>query len=288
MRQIINMGAGKDTGLKMLIKWIVYSNFHLSLGAAFVAYASLFILRLPFDPMVLFIPFAGTMFIYNLNRHTDSTEDLVNVPERKHFITESGRNLLIAGMVLYLIALFVSAWRNLPTFFIVLLPCIIAVFYSIFRLKKYYILKNLLVASAWGMTPLVAGFYFGTFNLAVLTLSILFALALFINTVIFDIKDTRGDYLYKISTLPTVIGAKSTRHVCMIVNLFSFMTLLLSIASGILPLKALVLVPFLAYIFAYIMLSAKRSGVNFYGLTIDGEFAFLAVMVFLASLVLGW
>lgn len=228
------------------------------------------------------------MFIYNLNRQTDSTEDLVNVPERKHFITESGKHLLIAGTVFYLIALFVSAWRNIPTFFIVLLPCIIAILYSIFRLKKYYIVKNLMVGSAWGVTPLVVGFYFGVFNLSVLTLSIFFALGFFINTVIFDIKDTRGDYLYKISTLPTVIGAKSTRHVCMIVDLFSGMILLLSIASGILPLKALVLVPFLAYIFAYITLSAKRSGVTFYGLTVDGEFAFLAVLVFLTSLVLGW
>jgi 4-hydroxybenzoate polyprenyltransferase len=270
--------------MKRLLDFLVYSNIFLAAGASVVAFTTIFLMGFPIETVPLFIPFAGAMFIYNLNRMTDSTEDLINVPKRISFVRRNGKFFLAVGIVLYGIAIMESFLRNLNVFLAVIAPGIISIFYSIFRLKRFYITKNLLVALAWGMTPVVVGFYFETFDLAILSISLFFTLEFFINTVIFDVKDIKGDYLYKIKTLPTVIGTKNTKHMCLIINFFSGMILLLSILYSILPLMAIILIPFLLYIFAYIILCDSKNGL-FYGAFVDGEFMFLALIVLLAYMV---
>jgi 4-hydroxybenzoate polyprenyltransferase len=224
------------------------------------------------------------MFIYNLNRMTDSTEDRINLPKRTDFVKKWGSLFFGLGTALYIIAIALAFFRNFYTLSIVITPGVIAVLYSVFRLKRFYITKNLLVAIAWGMTPLVVGFYFGTFNLAVLTISLFFSMEFFINTVIFDVKDVKGDYMYKIKTLPTIIGVSHTKHICLTINFFSVLILILNILQGSLPLIALLLIPFLLYIFAYIMLCDKKNGL-FYGIFVDGEFIFLGLILLLVYLV---
>jgi 4-hydroxybenzoate polyprenyltransferase len=227
------------------------------------------------------------MFIYNLNRITDTTEDRINVPKRIDFVRKWGQMFMTAGTLMLIAAISIALMTSFGSFLIIMSQLAISVLYSIFRLKKRYILKNLVVAFAWGMTPVMVGAYFNLLDIRIMAISIFFLVEFFINTVIFDIKDVKGDYLYKIRTLPTVIGIKNTKHACLIINIFSGLILLLSIIYQILPITALLLTPLLFYVFIYIMICDRKDGL-FYGLFVDGEFMFLALFILLAYMVVAF
>jgi 4-hydroxybenzoate polyprenyltransferase len=274
--------------LKKIITIAVYSNAFLAVGSSCVAFVTMFLLGFPIEPVLLFIPFAGTMFIYNMNRHTDEKEDMVNVPDRTNFVNKNGTLLLILSSVLYFIAICFALRRNPYTFISVIFPTGVGVLYCVFRMKRYCIIKNLLVAVAWGITPVVVGFYFDIFNYSILSVSIIFALSFFINTVIFDIKDIEGDSLYGIKTLPAVTGLKITKYICLSIIVFIMIFLVFNIISDILPVISFLLIPFLMYITIYIILSKQTNSTFYYGIFVDGEFIFLSFIIIIVSLVNGW
>ncbi len=270
---------------KNILDFLVYSNIYLSLGASFVAYITIVILDFPFAFIPMFLAFSETFFVYNLNRQTDIKEDRINKPNRITFIEKYGRLFFYISIILYLLALIIAFLRNFNTFIFVLLPIIISIFYSIFRLKRFLIIKNLLVGFAWGTLPLVVGSYFNRLDIAILIFYIFFSIEFFINTVIFDIKDTRGDNLNKIRTLPNVIGLKYTKYFMYVVNTFSISFLIFNIVFGILSPISISLIFFVFYVYLYIFFSGKKNNL-FYGVFVDGEFVFLALFVFLFSLVI--
>ncbi len=270
--------------VKTLLNFLVYSNIYLSFGASVVAWATLFILNLPFDLPLLFIPFAGGMFIYNLNRHTDVREDTINVPERRNFVDEYGRYFLGMGFIMYMVALYFALLKGFLTLFMALLPGIIASFYSIKRLKKYFFFKNAVVGISWGVTPLLVGFYNQVFGVEFLVLFVFFAITFFVNTVIFDVKDIVGDSGMKIETIPIKLGIKKTKTICYISNTLALFLLLISNIMGILPVRSLVLLLFLAYIYLYINRAELKDGF-FYGIFVDGEFVFLYFILLLLNII---
>ncbi len=270
---------------KNILDFLVYSNIYLSLGASFVAYITIVILDFPFAFIPMFLAFSETFFVYNLNRQTDIKEDRINKPNRITFIEKYGRLVFYISIILYLLALIISFLRNFNTFIFVLLPIIISIFYSIFRLKRFLMIKNLLVGFAWGTLPLVVGSYFNRLDIAILIFYIFFSIEFFINTVIFDIKDTTGDNLNKIRTLPNVIGIKYTKYFMYVVNTFSISFLIFNIVFGILSPISISLIFFVFYVYLYIFFSGKKNNL-FYGVFVDGEFVFLALFVFLFSLVI--
>lgn len=257
------------------LNFLVYSNIYLSFGASVVAWFAIFIMKLPLDFGLLFIPFAGGMLIYNLNRQTDTKEDTINVPERIKFVHAYGKYFIGAGLVMYLIALYFALLKGISVLLVAILPVVIASFYSIKRLKKLFFLKNAIVGVSWGITPLLVGFYNQMFGMEFVIISAFFAISFFVNTIIFDIKDVVGDISTKIETIPVKLGIEKTKIVCYVSNFVTVITLLISVAIGILPLISLVLLLFACYIFFYIKEAQKKKGSFFYGVLVDGEFIFL-------------
>lgn len=265
--------------LNRILSFLVYSNIYLSFGASIVAIVTLYILDLPFDFQLLFIPFAGGMFIYNINRYTDKEEDKINVPERTEFAKKYGPYIIGASIILYCIALYFAFSRNLTTLFVTLFPVLIGYFYSIKRLKRIFFLKNILVGLSWGITPLLVGFYYNIFSAEFFILATFFAITFFINTVIFDVKDIIGDLNMKINTIPIRMGLEKTKVICYASNFIALLLLSLSVLFGILPPRSLVLIPFLIYIFLYVKKVDTVKDGFFYGVLVDGEFIFLYFLV---------
>jgi 4-hydroxybenzoate polyprenyltransferase len=270
--------------LKKILDFLVYSNIYLSFGASVVALTTIFIMKLPLSFELLFIPFAGGMLIYNTNRHTDKLEDKINVQDRVGFVEKYGNYILGASSILYLIALYFAFIKGVAVLLVTLLPVIIASFYSIKRLKKIYILKNLLVGLSWGVTPLLVGFYNGIFSIAFISLSLFFAITFFINTIIFDIKDIIGDSNLKIMTMPIKLGLEKTKNICYASNFVAVFLLLISVLFEVLPLSSLILLPFIAYIFFYIYRAEERKDGFFYGVIVDGEFIFLFFIILVLNI----
>ncbi len=243
------------------------------------------LLELPFDFVPMFLIFSETLFVYNLNRQTDLLEDEINVPERTNFVKYYGRPIFYISILLYLLTLFIAFSHSFSTFIFVLFPIVIGVLYSIFRLKRFLITKNLLVGISWGTIPVVVGCYFNRMDICVLIFYLFFSVEFFINTIIFDVKDMKGDKLHKIRTLPNVIGLKRTKYLLYFVNTLSALFLLLAIIKDILSPLSYVLFFFLGYVFLYIFYSKENNKTLYYGIFVDGEFIFLGVLVFLVSVI---
>lgn len=264
--------------MRRLLEFLVYSNAYLAIGAGTVALATAFLMGQAMDWKLFFIPFSATLLIYNFNRFTDSHEDIINIPERVQFSRRFGRPILILSSFIYMVAIFLAFQRNFLTLAMSLMPVISAFIYSYFRFKKIFLVKNILVAASWGFSVLLVGAYFQIFDLFLFMVYLFFTLQFLVNVIIFDVKDLKGDSLYKIKTLPGEIGLDNTKKSCF--GILSFLVLIWIVIMSITT-KALVLLPFLVYVALFVKYSDKyqRSPWWYYGIFVDGEF--LAILFIL-------
>ncbi|MBD3360186.1 hypothetical protein GF366_00115, partial [Candidatus Peregrinibacteria bacterium] len=203
--------------MRKLLNFLVYSNLYLAFGAGIVALATAFLLGKPMNWIYVFIPFSASFLIYNYNRTTDSKEDMVNVPERTIFVERFGKKILTVAFFLYIISIGLALQRNIYTLLITLIPVFCAFMYSYSRLKRFFMVKNLMVSVSWGFSVLLVAAFFEFLDPILWLVYVFFFLQFLINVVIFDIKDIRGDYLYKIKTLPAGFGIKNTKKFCFLI-----------------------------------------------------------------------
>ncbi|MBO3842889.1 MAG: UbiA family prenyltransferase [Candidatus Brockarchaeota archaeon] len=185
-----------------------------------------------------------------------------------------------------------AAQKGLGVLLTLLSPLVVGVVYStgppsMSRLKDILGVKNLTLATAWAAVPtlvpiLVKAGPAGARGvlLSLMIFSFIFVKAM-INTILFDVRDVRGDSSAGVRTLPVVLGVKAVYRLLILLN----MTLVLwVIACGLLGFF-LPYLPILAanllYTFWYIHfftrnLSKKRILTD---LLVDGEWAPLTLLI---------
>ena len=127
--------------MKKIIKYFIHSNLYISIAALSLAFVCEVLLNINLLWEPLFISFASTFFIYNINRITDKKEDIINYPERSEFVSKFGKMLLVIGFIIYFISIFLSALNSFNTLVISLIPFVLIVFYGILRVKKILYIK---------------------------------------------------------------------------------------------------------------------------------------------------
>lgn len=273
--------SGSERGpLRSIAALLVHSNLFISVSATGVALSTMLLAGLSPEFLPLFIVFAATLFVYSLNRLTDIEEDVKNVPGRASFTDRYGRSFFLAGVALYVAAVggaFVLGVSGAP---FLLLPAGVAALYSLFRVKRFLLVKNLIVGVSWGIIPLGVGFYYGT----VLVPEILvpfgfFTIMLTVAAALFDIKDIEGDTAEGIRTVPIVFGPRATRIGSLAVTVLVGIAVIGIVAAGVVSRRFLVLLGFLAYVAAYTPFATEDRGPLFYGFVIDGEHIFLTLLV---------
>lgn len=273
--------------MNKLLEFLVHSNIYLSLGAASVAYMSMVLFEAPvlFEP--IFISFAVTFFLYNLNRKTDLEEDRINYPERVEFVNKNINKVLSVGAFLYLVSLGIASVHSIWAFFIVIAFFMLVFFYSVLRMKKILFLKNLIVASGWGLIPILVGTYLNLpiTNSTVLAAFLFIFLRLIINTIIFDTRDVIGDSLADIDTLPRRFGIENIKIFLFIVNTISLFFIILVTYMQIFPAVGYVIssIAIYGYIIIYLI---NKIPLKILCEAIDGEFILLGLVAFLGSLVM--
>jgi 4-hydroxybenzoate polyprenyltransferase len=273
-------------GVLSVLTLLVHSNLVIATAATSVAVTSMVLVDRPLDPLPLFIVFSATFFVYSVNRATDVEEDELNVPGRAAFTRSYGRGCVAVGVVLYALGVGVAVARGLPKAEFLVLPVGAAVLYSMARLKRVLFMKNLLVGVAWGMIPLGVGAYYDTLlSVEILSLAAVFAMMLTVAAAVFDVKDIHGDRRAGVRTVPIRFGVRATRVAAAGVSLAVGVGVLVAVAGGIIPPRFLVLHGFLGYVLAYIPFATPDRGPLFYGLVVDGEHVFLAVLVLLVDAV---
>jgi 4-hydroxybenzoate polyprenyltransferase len=150
------------------------------------------------------------------------------------------------------------------------------------RLKEIPVAKSLLVAFAWALPPALLPVYIAGASPDLVTLAVIlfFFSLVFINTVLFDIRDVEGDRATGVRTIPVCIGVTNTKILLTLVNIL-FGGAVVALLYSRIPLIYLgMLIIGMIYAQAYIMLYQKVSTGNLQcDLIADGQFIVLALLM---------
>jgi len=253
---------------------LVASNTFAALYAVSICLVTLFLTDRPFLLILPLTVFSGTLLIYTMNRYTDRSEDAINNPLRFQYLYRYGEATLLIAVGIYLICLFFLFRLKPATFFIALLPIFIAIFYSVIRLKRVFLIKNISVSVGILCAVLIVLVTFNDFTIFSLLLILFLFPTFLINTIIFDIKDIEGDTRYNINTIPSEYGLKITKMVCYTLLLLSvlFIPALISFTQ-----RSYLLLVYVLYIGLYITFADNPGNLPlwYYGIFVDGESLFL-------------
>jgi 4-hydroxybenzoate polyprenyltransferase len=168
---------------------------------------------------------AGFLVIYStytFDRALDSDEDKIN---RKELTTARKDVAVLVCLASFLIGTFLLYREGLV--FIAFMPFIIGYVYSKgitignrkLKLKGNFGVKNLIVSFTWGI--FIAGIAHHTAGdySALLFVFPFFTIKSFINTVIWDFRDVKGDGAAGIKTLPIWLGENKTRKLLQVMHI---------------------------------------------------------------------
>jgi 4-hydroxybenzoate polyprenyltransferase len=267
--------------LESTTSFLLKSNIFIALGASCVAYITLFLFNFPADPVVISVTFFEFFIAYNLNRLTDFNEDAINAPERISFVNKYTKPFIAMGAIIYAGILLQVMSANVYSFLFILVQTLLGLAYSICRIKKYFLIKNIYIAFVWGMIVLFVGVNFYALTTSTILFSVIIALIFFVNNTIFDIKDIAGDVACNLKTIPSTIGLKKTIIMDYAINTVAFFLLGVGLIDGLFPNKTILLSLLFIYIYFYLYMHGKLNEQIYYDLLVDGEFIFTAYMVFL-------
>ncbi|KLK88046.1 hypothetical protein SZ63_02955 [Methanoculleus sediminis] len=261
-----------------------------------MVYISCLLHGLPFDPVAAAILMLVVFAVYNLNRKTDEDEDAINHTERYAFTKEYEVVLFRSAVGAYVIALCLSGIQGLGSLFVTTVPLVAGIVYSVplfparfgfRRLKEVPLMKSLVVALSWAFPPALLPVCHAGLPASAATgiVGIFFFFLVFINTVVFDIRDVEGDLASGVKTLPTIIGPKRTLLLLTAINVTVGGVLVL--AAGLLPgfHPVLLLAAGIGYVQGYLLCFHQLVKEKLlFELLADGQFILLGVTLYLLTL----
>lgn len=285
--------------LRQILSFLETNSILTGVAASFVLYVS-FLLQNTFNAVLLLSCFFLTISVYNINKLTDLHEDLINAPERASFVKRNQTAITLGVVGTYAIALFCAYLCNLYEVGVVLLPLCADVLYSVrlfdFRLKDVLVMKNIVIAGTFAcmavLMPLASHLNGYSLEIPPSSLRVAALLAyfiffkIFINTVVFDVRDIDGDRLAGIVTIPVSLGRAKTKRVLLALNATFVPWLLFAGLEGFFLKSVLVLGASVVYGYWYIVHFCKQGVLprKSWDLMVDGEWVLIAVLLTLVAL----
>jgi 4-hydroxybenzoate polyprenyltransferase len=292
MFEQIQSESNLEIDLQVMVEYLVYSSVYLAFAAGAMVFISSILHQVTFSLIVSALGMLITYSIYNLNRKTDESEDAVNHAHRYAFTKKYEKILYLSGIGAYLLALVLSGFYGILVILVSSIPLLTGLIYSTpilpqgfryRRLKEIPVLKSLLVAIAWALPPALLPVYISGASPDLVTLAVIlfFFSLVFINTVLFDIRDLEGDRAAGVRTIPVLLGIPRTKTLLTLVNVI-FGTAVLSILlfSHISPVYICLIVTGMIYAQAYILLYQNVSTGNLRcDVIADGQFIVLGLLM---------
>ncbi|MBU1854347.1 MAG: UbiA family prenyltransferase [Nanoarchaeota archaeon] len=184
--------------------------------------------KLLFVFLASFLISAGS---YSLNNITDTKEDVINRKKINPFVL--GKRGLILVSLFFLSGLFFSIFLSFYSIVFSLIGILTSIHYSYFKLKKYFLVKNLYTGFGISIVFLV-----GTSKIGLDVLYYYFLILFFIviMSMISDLRDYVGDKAIGFKTLPVFLGyGRALKIVSALISIFSSSLLLFSRIIILLP-----------------------------------------------------
>lgn len=208
--------------LEKIAKFVTSSSLLLALDAPLIVLFGYLLYGTQINYAILVAAALAVFAIYNLNKATDRAEDAINRPDSAQ---RSNKHYVVSAAVSLIVSLTIGAFVSALAFTVLLVPILVGLLYSIRlipgvpRLKELTGAKSVVVAFSWSI--------YGTFLPLVvqstdpskmpLVFSYIF-LQVLVNTILFDVLDTKGDAASGVKTIPLVLGRAKTRFFLIIAN----------------------------------------------------------------------
>ena len=233
------------------------------------------------NPLICMAVFLITFSTYSLNKLTDMAEDSINVPERINFIYGRKQFILITALGSYLLSIplvFFAAPLAVPIVFVPILANLLygsKLLPGIPRLKDIPVMKNVIVAISWALVcTLLPSVEISNVPMATILLVLYFMLVkVFINTILYDIRDVEGDRVAGVKTIPSLLNTPRTTMLLLVIN--SALTGILAFINQ--PIRSL-LMAMILYGYFCIIYFRKRRNPLILDLFADGEWMFFSIL----------
>jgi 4-hydroxybenzoate polyprenyltransferase len=278
---------------------MVSSSILVSLTGSMVLLLSFLLYGVQVDTLLLVAVFALTFALYNLDRAIKQKEDLINDPDRSSLFIERRGTWVIVGVASLTVTAALGAEEGLSVLLTLLSPLVVYAGYSVGlplmpRLKDIPGVKNVVLVATWALLPTILPSLREVQPLGEkgILLSLLIFYFIFtkimINSILFDVRDVRGDSVSGIRTLPVILGVPRVRRLLVLLNatlvLWVAVCWLLGSFTQYLP----ILVASIVYGFWYIHFFTKDNQERILvDLLVDGEWIPLTLATTLVF-VLSW
>ena len=185
--------------------------------------------------------------VYVGDRISDVRYDPQATSERSAFIGRHRRLLSVTSAGAYGLAIALSTLGGPLALAITLVPGATWILYvvdlsersfvPVKRLKTVFMLNSTLVALAWAAAMVFLPIVFADAAITPLAvvLMIYFFADIFVNTEIPNVRDIKDDAKNDVSTFPTVVGVRRTRHLLYMINILSILVVVGAFLGGYLP-----------------------------------------------------
>ncbi|NPV61268.1 MAG: UbiA family prenyltransferase [Methanotrichaceae archaeon] len=214
--------------LKNLFILLAVSSIFVGFTGFFQTYVGYILLGAEPNHFICFSVFLMTFSVYSLNKLSDADEDAINTPERARFLQGKKRSMYVVALAAYIFSALIALIIAPLTILVVLIPIGANAVYSsrlipgIPRLKDIPVMKNVVVAVSWASVCTLMPFMSsGTMEVPLFMIVLVgyfMIVRVFINTVIFDIRDIEGDRTNGIRTIPVFLGLPKTTVLLLAVN----------------------------------------------------------------------
>ncbi len=216
---------------------------------------------------------------YTLDRTVKTKEDEINRREEE----EADRHVGIGVVVISLVIAILILIKMHVSIFIAFFPFFMGFIYSRgikigkfkLSLKRGYGIKNIVVAFTWAFTTCVLIYKWTETFFQLLLVFAFFFLKSFINSVICDCRDIKGDLAAGLTTIPIYLGEKRTRKILQILHFVFHLTAITLVLLNIIELETIILVYSWIFGMIYIWLYANSKKTVFRTVAVHGEWAYI-------------
>ena len=283
--------------IKKILKFVwdefIYGGHLLSLGVSGIFCFSAIILNQKISISFLMLGYLISQIIYFYN-HLEGVKKnfLTNLERTQHIQKFKNYFLIFFGLYWLLFFSCLIYINNLDIAFLSLFIIIGGLLYTIFfknLSKKIIEFKTFYVTFFWALLIVLSGFYYNVFfGLPLLLLFSFVFLRILTNAIFYNIKDIEFDKKEKLKTIPILFGKDKTLNFLHIINIFSFLPIIIGVYINLLPLFSLSILFFYFYSFYYLQ-KAKNEKIDVYNLSYiiaDGEYLLWPIVLFLGKFII--
>ena len=157
--------------------------------------------------LILISSFSIVSATYSFNQLTDKFEDKINKGKVNEFV-ENGKGEVVIFLT-YFIGLVSSFMLGTFYYYFFMFLIALSLFYSLFRIKKVIIVKNVYTAFMFNLL-----FLFGagpSVSIQAYFYYLIISLVFFATSIIADLRDVKGDEEMNVITIPVKIGVEKTK-----------------------------------------------------------------------------